>query len=86
MEYANSLYLKSKEGYTKVDILPDLRRKINILTLKFRPVCSSTGCVVGFKWYENGSMSLSEQAFLAGNYPKDQKSFEAKFLPSEVWD
>ena len=60
MEYASSLYLKSSEGKKKVEILPDLKRKINILTLKFRPICSSTGCVVGFKWFENGSLQLSE--------------------------
>ena len=60
MEYANSLYLKSNDEKKKVDILPDLKRKINILTLKFRPICSSTGSVVGFKWFENGSLQLSE--------------------------
>lgn len=85
MEYASSLYLKSNDEKKKVDILPDLKRKINILTLKFRPICSSTGCVVGFKWFENGSLQLSEQAFLAGNFPKDQK-FEPKCLSSDIWD
>jgi hypothetical protein len=52
MEYANALYLKDKTGdLKKVSIIPDLTRKINILTLKYRPKCSSSGCVVGFRWY-----------------------------------
>jgi len=54
MEYANALYLKDKTGdLKKVSIIPDLTRKINILTLKYRPKCNSSGCVVGFRWYQN---------------------------------
>lgn len=39
MEYADCLYLKDNktEKTQKVDLAPDLSRKLNILTMKYRP-------------------------------------------------
>jgi hypothetical protein len=51
MEYASGLYLKERDVLRPIEILPDIARKINILTLKERPMCGSTGCIVGFRWY-----------------------------------
>jgi hypothetical protein len=85
MEYSGALHLKTPQGCKKVEIVHDLKRKVNILTLKDRPKCASSGCIVGFKWYQNDSLTLSESAFLAGNYPKGSK-FEAKSIAPEIWD
>lgn len=54
MEYANSLYLRDLAGQKefKANIPKDLTLKINILTMKYRPVCDYSGCIVGFRWYE----------------------------------
>lgn len=30
----------------------DLMHKLNILTIKYRPKCSFSECLVGFRWYD----------------------------------
>jgi len=55
MEYANNLCLKDvNTGERKpAKVEPDLIRKLNLLTLKYRPKCAFSECVVGFRWYAN---------------------------------
>ena len=73
LEYANSLHLVDPKTQISEPIKLDinLQRKLNILTLKYRPKCAFGDCPVGFRWYTNGEYSLSETAFLNKNYPKD---------------
>jgi hypothetical protein len=75
LEYANGLYLKKGDTIVKkCEIVPDLAKKINLLTMSLRPKCASTGTLVGFKWYANDQMALSESAYLNGNYPNPKQS------------
>mmetsp|Transcript_29 Transcript_29/g.55 ORF Transcript_29/g.55 Transcript_29/m.55 type:complete len:249 (-) Transcript_29:57-803(-) len=55
-EYSSNLCLiDSRTGQevkgSKVEVGEDLARKLNILTLKYRPNCAFSESVVGFKWY-----------------------------------
>ena len=73
---------------TQAKIDPSLKRKINILTLKYRPKCSFSDCYVGFRWFTNGDLTLSETAYLKGQYPKDTDAskFIEHTVPKEIWD
>ena len=78
MEYANCLYLQDNDSGSKkeIGVSRDLARKLNILTLKNRPKCAFSDCVVGFRWYETEmkdvtNFCLSESSYIAGNYPAD---------------
>ena len=55
MEYANSLYLQDTKSGQKqeVSVSKDLSKKLNILTLKYRPQCAFSQCLVGFRWFES---------------------------------
>jgi hypothetical protein len=70
-EYKNNLYLHLDNGQKlKAQADQNLIRKLNILTLSYRPICAFTGCKVGFRWYANDQMTLSSEAYLKGNYPQ----------------
>ena len=63
-EYANNLFLVDSSGNTtNIEPSEDLRRKINFLTLKYRPKCAYSETIVGFRWFSNGSIDLNEKSF-----------------------
>ena len=64
MEYADCLYLKDTGD--KVEIDSELRQKMNLVTLKYRPKCAFSGAIVGFRWFTNGQYCLSEQSYIQG--------------------
>jgi hypothetical protein len=68
-------------------VSPELSLKLNLLTLKYRPKCAFSETIVGFRWYTNGKYCLSENSFLMGQFPQDDKkeSFKEDTLPKEVW-
>ena len=49
----------------------DLIRKINLLTLKYRPKCAFGESIVGFRWFTNDRYTISETAYHNQNFPKD---------------
>lgn len=85
LEYANSLHLVDPRTSQAQPVKLDdaLQRKLNILTLKYRPKCSFGDCPVGFRWYSNGEYCLSETAFLSKQYPKDvdPSTFKEETIP-----
>ena len=90
LEYSNNLYLMDTTSGEKnqASVCPDLMRKLNLLTLKNRPKCAFSECVVGFRWYTNGEFCLNEKCFREGNYPKDctKESFKEETLSAEIWE
>ena len=90
LEYSDCFYVQDAttgQNIAKADISEDITRKLNLLTLKYRPQCAFNECFVGFRWYSNGRYALSESAFHNGNYPKDavKSSFKEETLPESVW-
>ena len=43
-----------------------LIRKLNIATLKLRPVCAYSGAKCGLRWYQIEDKSYSETVYLSG--------------------
>lgn len=89
-EYMDCFYLQdggTGDNVQQASVSEDLTRKLNLLTLKYRPQCAFNECFVGFRWYTNGKYALGEAAFHNGNYPKDapRESFEEQSLPESVW-
>lgn len=90
LEYSDCFYVQDSvtgESIQKAEINEDIQRKLNLLTLKYRPICAFGKCFVGLRWYSNGRYSLSESAFHCGNLPKDadKKQFKEETLPESVW-
>lgn len=90
LEYADCFYVQDAstgKNIQRANISEDLTRKLNLLTLKYRPQCAFNECFVGFRWFTNGRYALSETAFHNGNYPKDaaKSSFKEETLPESVW-
>jgi len=50
----------------------DLTRKLNLLTLKYRPKCAFSGNIVGFRWFTNDKYCLSETAYHNKNFPQNE--------------
>jgi hypothetical protein len=81
LEYADSLVLcdtKTGKPLGKASLCQDLARKLNLLTMKYRPKCAMSGTIVGYKWFQTSSQSdppfiISESVFLRGGYPNKYK-------------
>ena len=53
-EYADAFWYQKnekKEDVKPFKFSPDLSRKINILTSKYRPICSMSAVKCGLNWY-----------------------------------
>lgn len=92
LEYANNLYIQDSKTGQQWPAIPEeeLMRKINLATLKYRPVCSFGESKVGFRWFvaeEPSHIVLSEEAFLKGLYPKDvpRDKFSEHSLDPDIW-
>ena len=81
-EYKNNLFLQNKQtgDKLKAEVDQSLVTKINLMTLKYRPTCQFSDCKVGYKWYTNGEMILSEDSFRNGHYPKEASGFKSETI------
>ena len=72
LEYTDNLYLtnsRNEKDFLKVSVSEDLTRKLNLLTLRYRPKCAFSGNIVGFRWFTNDKYCLSETAYHNKNFP-----------------
>ena len=80
-EFTPNLYLKDQQSnlaVAKVEPTEDVVRKVNLATLKFRPLCAYSGAPCGMRWYRQQKkddntepLCFSEAAYASDNYPKD---------------
>lgn len=63
-----------------------MKRKLNLLTIKYRPKCAFGESIVGFRWYTNGEQYLSETAYHNKNYSGSMENFREETLPEEIWN
>ena len=53
-EYKHNLFLKGSNEFEMKAVVDDqIVGKLNLVTLKYRPICAFSECKVGFRWFES---------------------------------
>ena len=74
-EFTQNLYLKDNEtglAVSKAEATEDVVRKVNLATLKFRPLCAFSNAPCGMRWYRQNKddpLFFSESAFVNNTEP-----------------
>ena len=69
-ELAANIFIQDSETQqtlSKAKPSEKLIRKLNIATLKYRPVCAFSGVKCGLRWFEIDGKPFSETCYLAGS-------------------
>lgn len=73
-EFKQNLVIKKGDNIVEKAMAdPEIVRKLNILTSKYRPICNVSNKKVGFKWWQSRETIISEFCWKKGTIQKDLK-------------